>query len=70
MSLKSRLRRLERGEGTERCPECHLKPKVNYVFYLGKGEYPPEPEYRPSCNRPLGFVIEVVYDQEGEEDGR
>jgi hypothetical protein len=63
MSSKDRIRRLERREGTERCPECHLKPKSIHVFYSDEGDTPPEPEYCPSCNCPLGFVIRVVTDE-------
>jgi len=60
MSIKDRIRRLESGRG---CPECHLKPRVQYVAYPGDDF--PEPEHCPRCGRPLGFVIEVVYEEEG-----
>jgi len=63
MSIKDRIRRLEDGRGAQRCPECYLKPQVNYVAY--PGEELPDPEHCPKCGRPLGFVIQVVY-EEGE----
>ena len=62
MSIRGRLRRLE--DESRGCPECHLKPQVNYVGY--PGEELPDPEHCPRCGRPLGFVIQVVYEGEGE----
>jgi hypothetical protein len=63
-SMNRRLRRLEERAG---CPECHGKPEALHVYYPDKGEPVPEPEHCPSCGRPLGVVLRVVYaDEEGE----
>jgi hypothetical protein len=64
MSIKDRIRRLE-GRRDASCPECRLKPEVNYVVYPDKDDHTPEPEHCPRCGRSLGFIIEVVYDDEG-----
>jgi hypothetical protein len=64
VSIKDRIRRLEGREGAA-CPECRLKPEVNYVVYPDQDAHTPEPERCPRCDRPLGFVIKVVYEGEG-----
>jgi hypothetical protein len=62
MSVKDRLRRLERG--AESCPECRHKPEVAYVYYPDEGDPVPDPEHCPECGRALGFVIRVVYEED------
>ena len=62
-SIDSRLRRLEERGG---CPECHGKPEAIHAYYPSEGEPEPEPERCPVCGRPLGIVLRVVYDGEGE----
>jgi hypothetical protein len=64
-SMNSRLRRLEERAG---CPECRHKPEGIHVYYPDKGEPVPEPEHCPGCDRSLGVVLRVVYD-DGEGEG-
>ena len=63
--IRNRLRRLEDRDGSEGCPECYLKPQATYAYYPEEGDPTPEPERCPRCGRPLGFVVAVVYDEEG-----
>lgn len=63
MSIKDRIRRLEGRDGPG-CPECRLKPQRSYVVYAQEGDHTPEPERCPMCDRPLGFVIRVVYEED------
>ena len=65
MGIDSRLRRLQaRLAGA--CPECHGKPQAIHPYYPSKGEPVPEPERCSGCGRPLGIILRVVYDGEGE----
>jgi rubrerythrin len=57
MSLKDRIRRLERGEG---CPECLRVEPVTHVVYP-EDDHDPEPERCPKCGRVLGVIIRVEY---------
>jgi hypothetical protein len=62
VSIRERLRRLEdRGPS---CPECRLSPEVPLVVYPDEGDPTPEPECCPKCGRSLGFVIQVVYEED------
>ncbi len=65
MSIESRLSRLESREGPG-CPECRRKLAVPRVFYPDDSDPDPQPEHCPRCGRPLGVVIRVVYEEEGE----
>lgn len=62
-SIKGRLRRLE-GRAGDGCPQCHHKPEAIHVFYPDEGEPVPELERCPGCDRSLGVVLRVVYDDE------
>ena len=65
VSIIGRVRRLQaRLAGA--CPECHGKPQAIHAYYSGKGEPVPKPERCPGCGRPLGVILRVVYDGEGE----
>ena len=65
MSIKGRVQRLQaRLAGA--CPECDGKPQAIRAYYPDKGESVPEPERCPGCGRPLGVILRVVYDGEGE----
>jgi len=62
-SIKSRLRRLEKGSAGETCLECSFPPGApGRIVHerIPEGE----PEFCPSCGRPLWTVIKVVYDDE------
>ena len=62
MSIKDRLRRLERRrrENAKSCQECRDKPPAIHAFYPGEEE--PKPEFCPGCGRSLGVTIRVVYE--------
>jgi hypothetical protein len=65
VSITGRVKRLQaRLAGA--CPECYGKPHGLYPYYPDKGEPVPEPERCSGCARPLGVVLRVVYDGEGE----
>jgi rubrerythrin len=59
MSIKDRLRRLER-ENAKNCQECGDMPPAIHAVYPGEEE--PPPEYCPGCGWSLGVVIRVVYE--------
>jgi hypothetical protein len=66
MSIKSRIRRLEDREG---CQECRDTPRRGVAYYPDKGEEEPSIEHCPKCDRALGFILRVVYeDVRGEGD--
>jgi hypothetical protein len=62
--IRNRLRRLEDGDGSEGCPECYLRPQAPRVYYPGEGDPRPEPERCSGCDRLLGPLIAVAYEDE------
>ena len=65
---RGRLRRLEAKSRAQPCQECGLKPDgPGYIVY----DHRPEgrEEYCSSCGRALWFIIEVVRDVSGDDEG-
>jgi hypothetical protein len=69
MSIITRLRRLEGGDG-HRCNVCGYTPDNLVTFDVWtdeptspfyRPEPPPEPEHCTGCGRPLTFMLNIAY---------
>jgi hypothetical protein len=67
--IARRLRRLEGSARGGPCHECYQKPESILVYYPDKGELVPEPARCSECDRPLQFLVRVVFDDPFDDPG-